>query len=364
MRLKFLSDDAVIFAPIDFSEPNWFKKPLKVMYIVFIRDTDVNCFDTPILLCVFNRPDLTRTAIETLRSVKPQRLYISADGPRLAVVSDSSACAKVREEIQTIDWPCNLKIRFSEINEGCGRSISGALEWFFDDVEEGIILEDDILPVPYFFQFAKEMLDKFRDNDKIFMVSGTNLYPQSTQGLNYFFTSMPSAWGWATWRRAWEQFDFNLENWSIPHTRTSTLEKIDSRIARAYMALCFDDVTTSKVDTWDYQWQFSGISNSNFGVIAGQNLVANIGVDGTHSEGVTKSHFLKTSNLFKLDADKESPILVAPHKKYERLFLINRALPLVLKRKLRSVTACISRKLPGTIAQDRFSELDRSKPLL
>jgi hypothetical protein len=301
------------------------------MYSVKIDAHDVTSFDTPVLLCVFNRPDLTKVALDNLRTVRPKRLYVSADGPRLDVPSDLMKCESVRAQFETIDWPCEVNTRFLTENQGCGRSIAGAIDWFFSHEEQGVILEDDILPVPYFFSFAQEMLERFRSNDKIFMISGTNLYPDTTKNLNYFYTSMPAAWGWATWRRAWKQFDFEMDYWSSPTGRHQVQEKINNRIAQKYLSICFDEVASSNIDTWDYQWQFSGISNSRLGVTAGQNLVTNVGVLGTHSDGVTKSHYLATSQSFRIDSQKCSPVKIVAHKKYERKFLVRRALPVILK---------------------------------
>ena len=312
------------------------------MYSDVMNNCEVVTCDTPVLLCVFNRPDLTKMAIDNLRAVKPKRLYVSADGPRTEVTSDELNCNLVREQIENVDWQCEVTVRFLSENEGCGKSISGAISWFFEQEEEGIILEDDVLPVPYFFQFAQQMLLKFRDNEEVFMVSGTNLYPHSTEGLNYFFTSMSAAWGWATWRRAWNSYDFNIEDWLTLSGRASVRKKIRNSVARAYLTICFDEIALAKVDTWDYQWQFSAVRNSKVSVTAGQNLVTNIGVLGTHSDGATNSHFLERSEDFRLDNLKLSPDCVLPHGQYERRFLLHRALPVILKHRIRSSRFLVS----------------------
>lgn len=282
-------------------------------------------------------------AIDNLRTVAPIALYVSADGPRLGNMSDAANCQQVRDLIEMIDWPCEVKTRYLESNVGCGLAVSGAIQWFFENEEEGIILEDDTLPVPYFFLFAQEMLTKFRHDERVFMVSGTNLYPKSTQDLNYFFTRYPSAWGWATWRRAWDLYDFEISKWVDPVGRISVLGQIPGRVNRSYLSICFDEVASSSVDTWDYQWIFSGLSHSAFGVTAGQNLVTNIGVQGTHSNFQNRSHFLRTSDEFKIGSDKISPTLFEPHTGYERHLLFDRRLPIVLKRFLRPLADQIAK---------------------
>jgi hypothetical protein len=286
---------------------------------------------------VFNRSDLTELAVNNLRVVKPYYIYVSADGPREGHPTDSTNCQAVREVVKTIDWPCELKVRFLDHNQGCGRAVAGAIDWFFSNVEEGIILEDDTLPIPYFFLFAKEMLEKFRSDERVFMVSGTNMYPEVTKDLNFFFTRTPSAWGWATWRRAWNHYDYEMKNWTDNESRSKVRRKIHGRILRSYLTDCFDDVVNQKVDTWDYQWMFSSVSNSGMGVTSGANLVTNIGISGTHSKATTKSHFLSTSTDFALDDIKVSPRDVSPFERHDNRFLARRLLPLVIKRRLRAL---------------------------
>ena len=325
--------------------------PLKIMDI---KPTDFDSYSTPILLCVFNRPDLTKLAIENLRTVKPKLLYIIADGPRPGNVSDDTNCKEVRNQIESIDWPCQVKTRFLESNMGCGLAVSGAIQWFFENEEEGIILEDDTLPVPYFFLFAQEMLTKFRHDERVFMVSGTNLYPKSTQDLNYFFTRYPSAWGWATWRRAWDLYDFEISKWVDPAGRNSVLEQIPGRVNRSYLSICFDEVVNSTVDTWDYQWIFSGLSRSALGITAGENLVTNIGVQGTHSNFQNRSHFLRTSDEFKTGSDRFSPTELEPHMAYERHLLFDRRLPIALKHRLRPLTNQIAKFCKYSFIRNKY----------
>jgi hypothetical protein len=326
-----------------------------------LSDLDATDFDTPVLLCVFNRPDLTKLAIEALRSVRPKQLYVSADGPRDDRGDDVINCQEVRESVQSIDWPCDLRTRFLDQNHGCGRAVSSAIDWFFDNEEEGIILEDDTLPVPYFFCFAQEMLKKFRYEEQVFMVSGTNMYSKSTRNMNFFFSRTPAAWGWATWRRAWNSYDFEMLRWRDPAGRDEARANIPVGIQRTFLSDCFDDVVESRVDTWDYQWMFNGVMNAALGITSGKNLITNVGVTGTHSANITKSHFLSTSEDFRLDDRKESPTFITPLKKYDWQFVVRRQLPLVVKRKLRrflNVAKCF-------IAQNLlrgFLKSARSKP--
>ena len=305
-----------------------------------IQLNDSGTFSTPVLLCVFNRPDLTKKAIDRLRAVKPQKIYVSADGPRTGVPADLNNCMLVREAVHSIDWECDLKVRFLDENMGCGRGIASAIDWFFENETEGIILEDDTLPVPDFFPFCSSMLEKYRDESQINMVSGTNFFPHLTQDVNHFFTQLPAAWGWATWRRAWESYDFDINWWQDTNCRENILSHVESRIMRSYMTHCLNDVVSTKVDTWDYQWQFLGLKQKAIGVTSGVNLVTNVGVQGTHSLKRSKSHFLPTANSVLVSGCPESVGPFALHEKYDRRFLMKRVLPVVLKRELRNKLNC------------------------
>jgi hypothetical protein len=238
--------------------------------------------------------------------------------------------------VALIDWPCLVETRFSSTNQGCGRAVSSAIDWLFEHEEEGIILEDDVLPVQYFFIFAQEMLERFRFCDDVFMISGTNIFPRKTTEDNFIYTRFPAAWGWATWRRSWQDFDYQLADWRIPSVRAEVTSSIQGGIARSYLVRCFDDVVDGLVDTWDYQWLYSGIRKSKLGVTSGQNLVTNVGIDGTHSNGATKSHFLKTSSDFTMNINLKDPHNLSPEKNYDRAFITFKALPIVIKRKLKA----------------------------
>lgn len=302
-------------------------------------------FSTPVLLCVFNRPELTLQVIEAMREVAPTKIYVSADGPRVDVTSDAVNCGKVREAIATIDWDCELHIRFLDENLGCGKAISSAIDWLFENEDEGIILEDDTVPTPAFFPFCSVMLDTYRTDSRIFMVSGTNFFPSTTSECMHFFTRVPAAWGWATWRRAWELYDFEVHDWKDLQTREGLLSKVDNRVMRNYARICLDDVVQSRVNTWDYQWQMLGLFGGKYGVTSGANLVTNIGIEGTHSNKVSKSHLLPISIDFQVVNSGGLSAIVKPEKKYDRRFILRRIMPIVIKRKLRQMYVRVTSRI-------------------
>ncbi len=163
---------------------------------------------SPVLFLVFNRPDSTRKVFDAIRSARPPKLYITADGPRPDRPAEAKLCSEVRAIASAVDWPCEVKTLFRESNLGCKAGVSSGITWFFSHEDEGIILEDDVLPVPTFFNFCDEMLERYRDDARVSMISGCNLISNHfSPKQSYFFSRYNLIWGWATWRRAWQHYD-------------------------------------------------------------------------------------------------------------------------------------------------------------
>jgi hypothetical protein len=161
---------------------------------------------------IFRRPDFTSRVFEQIRNVRPARLYIAADGPRSGREGEQQLCIETRAIIEQIDWDCELKTLFREKNLGCKMAISSAIDWFFEQEEEGIILEDDCLPNQSFFRFCDTMLEKYRNDDRIRHISGCNLQHGKKWGTaSYYFSNLTHAWGWANWRRVWKDYDRDLK---------------------------------------------------------------------------------------------------------------------------------------------------------
>lgn len=170
-------------------------------------------FDIPILFVIFNRPDTTQKVFDEIRKQQPKYLYVAADGPRIGKSEDQMKCQITRAIIDQVDWDCDLKLLFREENLGCGKAVSSAITWFFDQEEMGIVLEDDCLPHPDFFQYCKELLIKYKDVDKVKFISGTNFDIKSNQtDASYYFSAYIHVWGWASWRRVWKDYHYNLSD--------------------------------------------------------------------------------------------------------------------------------------------------------
>lgn len=252
---------------------------------------------SPILLLVFNRPDTTRQVFATIRNAKPPKLYIAADGPRPTREGEAQRCHEVRELVSKVDWPCEVFTLFRDNNLGCKLAVAGAISWFFEHEEEGIILEDDILAVPSFFRYCDELLAYYRDNPKVAMISGNNFVASYvTVADSYFFSKYCHIWGWATWRRAWQYYDITMQDWPLLKNTSFIQQRSDHNwFFEKYWRSQFDLVFQNKIDTWDYQWSFTCWKENWWGILPKTNLTTNIGFDmnATHTKGEVPAYITK-----------------------------------------------------------------------
>jgi hypothetical protein len=239
--------------------------------------------DTPVLLIVFNRPDKVEQMVAALREIKPSTLYIAADGPRDNRPTDSERCTATRAVIETIDWPCTVHKRYQDKNLGCKIGVSSAITWFFENVEAGIILEDDCIPTLDFFLYATDMLTRYQDST-VMHINGTT-FTQATDSLSYHFSHIPLVWGWATWRRAWQHYDVAMT--TLPQTVQAMRGRnmFNSSAFRAFWTRLFMHIITAQVDTWDAQWVHTVFAHNGICITPRSNLIHNIGfdTDATHT---------------------------------------------------------------------------------
>lgn len=253
-----------------------------------------------VLFLVFNRPDTTKKVFDTIRQSKPSRLYIAADGPRPDVPGERAKTSAVRRIVSNIDWPCEVSTRFNDENLGCKRAVSSAIDWFFEHEEEGIILEDDILPDPSFFPYCDALLEKYRDDKSVATISGCNFIDNHIDlDTSYFFSRYCHIWGWATWRRSWNLYDVNMRNWP-DWSHDGGLKKISDGSPNFvnYWRAIFQNVYIGAVDTWDFQWIFRCWKHDSVTILPTRTLVENIGFgDGaTHTTGDIPE-YLKNSDV-------------------------------------------------------------------
>lgn len=250
---------------------------------------------TPVIFIIFRRPDVTAQVFEQIRLAKPQQLFIVADGPRNE--AEATLCEQTRSITELIDWPCTVVRDYAESNLGCRKRVVSGLNKAFETVETAIVLEDDCLPNPDFFGFCQTLLEHHQDDERVWMISGDNFQNGKVRGDgSYYFSRYPHCWGWATWKRAWKNYEDDLVTW--PKFRDSGLMKSifeNPREAR-YWANIFDVLTMhGKPDTWDYGWAYACWSGSGLTALPNQNLVANVGFG--HGSTNTNDYVAGLANL-------------------------------------------------------------------
>ena len=246
-------------------------------------------FQTPILIIAWKRPDKVMKLINSMKILKPQKIYIACDGANGYSRDLKKKIEETKKVIEShINWDYKiLKKRYSKLNQGCKEGVSNAISWFFDEEKEGIILEDDCLPHPDFYGYCKKMLEKFRFDRRVWCITGCNFQKGLTRGNgSYYFSKYNHCWGWATWRECWADYDKEMESW--PAFKKQKL--IDNFFYHNYQARYwernFDEIFNGRVDTWDYQWTFCCFKNGGLTVTPNVNLIENIGFgkDATHTK--------------------------------------------------------------------------------
>ena len=258
-----------------------------------------------ILLIAWRRPEAVRQVLESIRAYAPARLFVACDGPNPQRPGEAEKVEATRALIEAeIDWPCQVERLYSEVNQGCRVGPWRAISWFFAQVEEGIILEDDCVPNPDFFLFCETLLKRYRHDERIWCVSGNNFQDGQWRGeASYYFSNIPLTWGWATWRRCWSHYDPAIKLW--PKLRDSQLlmSIFDDPSQINYWSSLWQQ-TYDNADTvtwWDYQWLFACVINHGLTVVPNVNLVTNIGSgsDATHTFAIpeTKTCSLVTNEM-------------------------------------------------------------------
>lgn len=274
---------------------------------------------TPVAFMVFNRPDTTEQVFAAIRQAQPEILLVVADGPRPDRPGEEELCSEVRAIIAGVDWPCEVVTNYAPNNLGCKVRISSGLNWVFSLVKEAIILEDDCLPHPDFFPFCQEMLDRYRDDERVMMVGGTN-YLLDTLNIPeaYCFSRYFPIWGWASWRRAWEKYDITMEEWPRLKSEGALKSFYSQRFMQRYVSKMFEGAWGESLATWDIQWFYSCLFNNSLCIIPRVNLISNIGLVGTHTSGDTLNNSFP---VFDLPVGKIiHPPMVSPCFRYDGEF--------------------------------------------
>ena len=244
---------------------------------------------TSVAIILFNRPDLTEEVFRVVAAARPSHLFLIADGPRADHPLDRERCAAARAVVERIDWSCDVHRNYADVNLGCGRRPASGISWVFEHVDEAIILEDDCVPHPSFFRYCDEMLERYRDEPRIMLVSGHDAYAPAAgtrSAYSYRVSRLVDTLGWGTWSRAWKSYDIQVARW--PALRPTLLRRVTTHpafVTEWTRALDRAYAERGDVDYWDYQWAMAVWERDGLAVVPSVNLVANHGFrpDATHT---------------------------------------------------------------------------------
>ena len=248
---------------------------------------------TPIAFLIFKRPDTTQQVFNAIRQAKPETLLVVADAPRCDRPEEAQQCAATRAILEQVDWDCEVLTNYAETNLGCKDRVASGLDWVFEQVEEAIILEDDCIPHPTFFNFCEELLERYRDDDRIFSILGYNMQSGQRRGdYSYYFSRYFHCWGWASWRRAWQHYDVEMKQWDLVQTEGLLRQILEDEPAIKYWTRELGFIPSGSLNTWDYQCILSAWLQNGLHICPNVNLISNIGfrADATHTNFSDNPH--------------------------------------------------------------------------
>lgn len=278
-------------------------------------------YNIPILFIIFKRKDVALESFKSIKAVKPAKLYIAGDAARKKVNGEEIAVKETRQAIlDAIDWDCEVKTLFQNENLGAGMGVYTAINWLFDNEEQGIIIEDDCVMRSSFFPFVEEMLERYANDTRIGMIDAANYITNVDIPHSYGFSRYKSTNGWATWRRAWQLMDIDMK-WRGGVFEDSIIKNMGykSKDVR-YWKYRLKAVDLNDVSAWDWQWYFTLAAYNMLGIYPKYSLTTNIGfgVGATHTtESKTPDCYISHKDLeFPLD----HPKYMVPYQPFERSF--------------------------------------------
>ena len=280
-------------------------------------------FDVPVLLIGFNRASSFRRVLDAIRCIKPSQLYVAIDGPRSSVKSDYDEVSEVKKIIEKIDWECDLHKLYRNHNVGCGRGPAEAITWAFESCNELIILEDDCVPTKSFFIFCEEMLLRYKDDTRVWLVSGDNYccIDDFFQDKDYLFSHYAHTHGWATWKRCWSQFDMRMSDFDeflkIGGAYNVLKYKEAAKVFNRKYSLIYNNIENEIKHSWDSQWGYTRLKNNGLGIVPKRHLVQNIGVFGTHFNGNTA---VTEQESDELSWPLKHPTFIIAEEQYEKKY--------------------------------------------
>lgn len=278
----------------------------------------------PVTVIIYNRYEITLKLFEVLKLIKPKKMYLIADGPKIHKQDDSLKCKKTREIFNEVDWDCKLEKNFASKNMGLKDRIISGLNWVFEKEEYSIILEDDCIPSKSFFDFSAQNLIKYKNTSEVGIICGTNEFEEFQMKSDYFFARTASMWGWATWKRVWNSYD--LDKMSIENTKfdlvKTKLNKIGANDLQTKSIISKIEMTLkNEMSSWIYRIGYWLLIDEKLFIVPKLNLVSNIGfgVDSTHTKSKKYRFSNQPSNELKFPIDH--PKLIHINTLFEKRYL-------------------------------------------
>ena len=258
-------------------------------------------FDRSVLLICFNRPDHVQRVLSVIREQTPNRLFIFQDGTREGNATDQEKCAAVREIVQElVDWNCELHTFYADRNYGCGAGPMTAIDWFFSQVEEGIVMEDDCLPHPDFFGYCEELLARYRHDEKVRFINATLYDNRWHCEASYDFSHYMVTGAWAGWKRTWKGFDLDLQGLDARAFRKHVLKLTGNRGEANWWFAIVKEIQQDKrkKSYWDFQMQIHLFRESALTIHPKVNLISNIGFDGEGTHTLSNNDQLGNRSVY------------------------------------------------------------------
>lgn len=308
----------------------------------------------PVVLIAFNRPKETKEVFKKIREAKVLKLYIVIDAPRENNESDKRLNNEVLEIFNDVDWDCEVKKNIASKNMGVGPRPYTGIDWVFEQEEMAIILEDDCVPSLAFFNFCTDLLHRYKNDPRIMHISGTRYNTEFDTGNNdsYLFSRYQFNWGWATWRRAWNYYDFNLDNYETV-LKKNYLNLRFSKDEAHHWKEKFDTAKEYKAKLWDFQWQYAIFMNAGLCILPKVNLISNIDPFGT-----TMPNFVETLYFSEVDDNfeiEEHPEVICSNDEFDKYFFSTHLSP--KKTIMQRIVGKIKRTIiPKTILQKKATK--------
>lgn len=278
-------------------------------------------YDLSVLLIFFTRPDTLEKVFEKVRQARPARLFLACDGPRKDRPEDLEKIERCKAIVENIDWECEVHTLYSDVNQGCGKGPSGAITWAFTHTDKLVILEDDCVPNESFFGYMEHLLDRYANDERVGMISGLNHFKDwDCGGYSYCFTKTGAIWGWGTWKRVWDMYNYSISAIHDPHLQKMMQGDIMCKRAKTRKVNNF--VETAKriesgenISYWDVQFGFLKYCQSLLSIVPKTNLICNIGAgaDSTHAKTTGESQWKKGMVLFMPTTLLEMPLQDPPY---------------------------------------------------